>query len=180
MRSLIGRELCGGPQSGITKKNKKAACSHVSRPFMAGFGSGLGSWLGLGLRLGLGLGLGSGLGLRPYFHPTRSAFRSQMRIDHRPKNPGGRQVSSSRENSEKKKILAAILANIGLGISQADLGLDTAQFRVLHTHRSTKSTTAVNSEGGELGALTSFWCTTLTLRPVICGGRRSGFCSKHI
>ena len=24
------------------------------------------------------------------------------------------------------------------------------------------------------------WCTALTLRPVICGGRRSGFCQKHI
>ena len=44
--------------------------------------------------------------------------------------------------SEKKQFLAAILANIGLRNSQADLGLDVAQFRVLHTPRSTKSTTA--------------------------------------
>ena len=43
---------------------------------------------------------------------------------------------------DKKIFLAAILANIGLRISQADLGFDTAQFRFLHTLRSTKSMTA--------------------------------------
>ena len=46
------------------------------------------------------------------------------------------------QNSGKKRFLAAILANIGLRKSQADLGLDAAQFHVLHTLRSTKSTTA--------------------------------------
>ena len=46
------------------------------------------------------------------------------------------------QNSRKKRFLAAILADIGLKISQSDLGLDAAQFRVLHTLRSTKSTTA--------------------------------------
>ena len=45
-------------------------------------------------------------------------------------------------NSGKKRFLAANLANVGLRYSQADLGLDAAQFRVLHTLRSTKSTTA--------------------------------------
>ena len=43
-------------------------------------------------------------------------------------------------NSGKKRFLAAILANIGLRNSQADLGLDAAPFRLLHTLRSTKST----------------------------------------
>ena len=46
------------------------------------------------------------------------------------------------QNSGKKRFLAAILANIGLRSSQADLGLDGTQFRVLYTLRSTKSTTA--------------------------------------
>ena len=46
------------------------------------------------------------------------------------------------QNSGKKRFLAAILANICLRISQADSGLDAAKFRVLHTLRSTKSTTA--------------------------------------
>ena len=31
-----------------------------------------------------------------------------------------------------------------------------------------------------LGAPTSPWWTALTLRPVICGGRRPGFCYKHM
>ena len=43
---------------------------------------------------------------------------------------------------EFRDILAAILANIGLRNSQADLGLDAAQFRVLHTLRLTNSMTA--------------------------------------
>ena len=86
------------------------------------------------------------------------------------------------QNSGKKRFLAAILANIGLRNSQADIGLDAAQFCVLHTLRSTKSTTAswTLNVASSLGAPTPPWCRALTLRPVICGGRRSGFCSKHI
>ena len=82
---------------------------------------------------------------------------------------------------EKKQFLAAILANIGLRNSQADLGLDAAQFRVFHTLRSTKSTTASRTlnVASSLGAPTPRWCTALTLRPVTCGRRRSGFCLKH-
>ena len=49
---------------------------------------------------------------------------------------------STFRNSGNKRCLAAILANIGLRISQEDLGLDAAQFCVLHTLRSTKLTTA--------------------------------------
>ena len=41
----------------------------------------------------------------------------------------------------RKKTISRILANIGLRNSQADVGLDAAQFRVLHTLGSTKSTT---------------------------------------
>ena len=86
------------------------------------------------------------------------------------------------QNSGKKQFLAAILANIGLRISQADLGLDAAQFRVLHTLCSTKSTTAswTLDVASSLGAPTPIWCTALTLRPVVCGGRRTGLCSKHV
>ena len=67
-----------------------------------------------------------------------------------------------------------MLANIGLRNSQADVGFDAAQFRVLHTLRSTKSTTASRTLNvtSSLGAPTSPWCTALTLRPMICGGRR--------
>ena len=54
----------------------------------------------------------------------------------------GRFFFSTFQNSRKKRFLAAILANIGLTISQADLGLDAAQFSVLHTLRSKNSTTA--------------------------------------
>ena len=46
------------------------------------------------------------------------------------------------QNFGKKLFLAAILANIDLRNSQADLGLHAAQFRVLHTLRSTTSMTA--------------------------------------
>ena len=42
----------------------------------------------------------------------------------------------------KKRFLAAILANIGLRISSAYLGIDAECFHVLHTLRSAKSTTA--------------------------------------
>ena len=31
-----------------------------------------------------------------------------------------------------------------------------------------------------LGAPTGAWCRALTVRGVICGGRRSGFCQEHI
>ena len=54
----------------------------------------------------------------------------------------GRFFFSTFQNSGKKIFLAAISANIGLRNSQADLGLDAAQIRVLHTLRSTKSMTA--------------------------------------
>ena len=54
----------------------------------------------------------------------------------------GRFFFETFQNSGKKRFLAAISAKIDLRISQADLGLDAAQFRVLHTLRSTKSTTA--------------------------------------
>ena len=60
------------------------------------------------------------------------------------------------QNSGKKLFLAAILANIGLRISQADLGLDAAQFRDLHTLRSTKSTTA----SGTLNVVSSLGAPT--------------------
>ena len=81
------------------------------------------------------------------------------------------------QNFEKKRFLAAILANIGLRNSQADLGLDAAQYRVLHTSFNGINDSIVNSERGELvRGSTPPWCTALTLRPVICGGRRSGFC----
>ena len=81
------------------------------------------------------------------------------------------------KNSGIKRFLSAILANIGLRNSQADLGFDAAQFRVLYALRSTKSTTAslTLNVASSLGAPTPPWCRALTLRPVICGGRRSGF-----
>ena len=39
------------------------------------------------------------------------------------------------EFRKKTEFLTAILASIGLKKSQADLGLNAAQFHVLHTHR---------------------------------------------
>ena len=51
---------------------------------------------------------------------------------------------------EKKTISRAILANICLRNSRADIGFDTAKFRGLHTRRSTNSTTVVKSGRGEL------------------------------
>ena len=82
------------------------------------------------------------------------------------------------QNSGRNRFLAAILANICLRNSQADLGLDAAQFCCWsHTSFDKINDSVVSSERGELvRAPTSPWCTALTLRPVICGGRRSGFC----
>ena len=54
----------------------------------------------------------------------------------------GRTFFETLQNSMNIRFLPAILANIGLRISQVDLGLDAAQFRVLRTLRSMKSTTA--------------------------------------
>ena len=69
---------------------QKKAQPRFSRPFLARFGSELA--LGSGLGLGLGLGLGGGLGLHPYLYPTGSAFCSQTRTAHRPKDAGGQLV----------------------------------------------------------------------------------------
>ena len=76
--------------------------------------------------------------------------------------------------SGKNGLLAAISANVCLVNSQSDFGLEAAWFRVLHTLRSTKSTTASwdLNMASSLGAPTFPWCTVLTLRPVMCGGRR--------
>ena len=50
----------------------------------------------------------------------------------------------------KNGIVAAILCNICLRKYQADQGLNAARFHVLHTLRSTKSTTASRNERGGL------------------------------
>ena len=51
-----------------------------------------------------------------------------------------------------------------------------------HTSFDKMNDSVVNSERGELvgGSDPPFLCKALTLRPVICGGRRSGFCYKHV
>ena len=50
-----------------------------------------------------------------------------------------------------------------------------------HTSFDKVNDSVVNSERGELvRGTTGAWCRALTVRGVICGGRRSGFCQKHI
>ena len=54
---------------------------------------------------------------------------------------------------------------------------------ILDTFRSKKLTTSgvVKSErGGLVRVFVHLWYTVLTLRPVMCGGRRLGFCRKHL
>ena len=84
--TLIGRGLCGGPQTGMNKFPKAAQprFSPISGPF----------WVRVGVRVRVrvraGIGLGGGLGLHPYIYPTPgSAFCSQTRTAHRPREPGG-------------------------------------------------------------------------------------------
>ena len=62
---------------------------------------------------------------------------SKLCLDGRLWTQFDRFLFSTLQNSGKIRFLAAILANIGLENSQADVGLDAAQFRVLHTLRST-------------------------------------------
>ena len=63
---------------------------------------------------------------------------------------------------------------------RADLGLlDAAWFRALHTFGNDEiKDSIVASERGELvrGSDPPLVYSALTLRPVMCGGRRSGFC----
>ena len=86
--------------------------------------------------------------------------------------------------SRKKVFLAAILGNMCLRISQADLGIEAARFRVTpHTSPDEINDSAVRSERGELVRGSDpplvYSSTVLTLSPVICSGRRPGCCSKN-